>query len=128
MPLTQLDLADITGLTPVHVNRTLQEMRNLGLIELRSKWLRIPDLARLRQIAVFDESYLSLTRRRDDLPALSAAVSQPTLGACSVGAVSLCLRRLPYYLLSLEGSSFVVFVLPAAVTRLAEPPPPSSPP
>src|SRR3546814_19291552 len=66
MPLTQLDLADITGLTRVHVNRTLQEMRNLGLIELRSKWLRIPDLARLRQIAVFDDSYLSLTRRRDE--------------------------------------------------------------
>lgn len=58
MPLTQLDLADITGLTPVHVNRTLQEMRTLGLIELRSRWLRIPDIKRLRQVALFDGRYL----------------------------------------------------------------------
>ena len=53
MPLTQVDLADIAGLTPVHVNRTLQEMRALGLIELRSKWLRIHDLEALRLLGLF---------------------------------------------------------------------------
>jgi len=51
MPLTQMDIADVTGLTPVHVNRTLQTMRTMKLIELQSKWLRIPDLAALRQSA-----------------------------------------------------------------------------
>lgn len=51
MPLTQMDIADATGLTPVHVNRTLQTMRTTKLIELQSKWLRIPDLAALRQAA-----------------------------------------------------------------------------
>jgi len=51
MPLTQMDVADITGLTPVHVNRTLQTMRSANLIELQSRWLRIPDLALLRQAA-----------------------------------------------------------------------------
>lgn len=51
MPLTQLEMADITGLTPVHVNRTLQSMRAKGLIELQSKWLRIPDLLALRAVA-----------------------------------------------------------------------------
>lgn len=66
MPLTQLDLADITGLTPVHVNRTLQEMRTLELIELRSRWLRIPDLNRLRQIALFDGRYLHAEVRAVD--------------------------------------------------------------
>lgn len=51
LPLTQIDIADLTGLTPVHVNRTLQMMRTAGLIELQSKWLRIPDLAALREAA-----------------------------------------------------------------------------
>lgn len=51
MPLTQMEIADLTGLTPVHVNRTLQAMRARGLIELQSKWLRIPDLAALRSAA-----------------------------------------------------------------------------
>ncbi len=51
MPLTQIDIADITGLTPVHVNRTLQAMRAEALIELQSRWLRIPDVAALRQAA-----------------------------------------------------------------------------
>jgi CRP-like cAMP-binding protein len=68
MPLTQLELADITGLTPVHVNRTLQEMRTLGLIELRSRWLRIPDLERLRQLALFDGRYLHWEARDNDRP------------------------------------------------------------
>jgi len=51
MPLTQMDMADLTGLTPVHVNRTLQSMRSAALIELQSRWLRIPDLSALRQAA-----------------------------------------------------------------------------
>ncbi|BBD99557.1 Crp/Fnr family transcriptional regulator [Sphingobium amiense] len=51
LPLTQMDIADLTGLTPVHVNRTLQTMRNAGLVELQSRWLRIPDLAALREAA-----------------------------------------------------------------------------
>lgn len=51
MPLTQMEIADMTGLTPVHVNRTLQSMRALGLIELQSRWLRIPDLGALRNAA-----------------------------------------------------------------------------
>lgn len=51
MPLTQMEIADLTGLTPVHVNRTLQAMRAQGLVELQSKWLHIPDLAALREVA-----------------------------------------------------------------------------
>ncbi|EQB01096.1 CRP-like cAMP-binding protein [Sphingobium wenxiniae] len=54
LPLTQMDIADITGLTPVHVNRTLQAMRARGLVELQAKWLRIPDLGILREIAALD--------------------------------------------------------------------------
>jgi CRP-like cAMP-binding protein len=54
MPLTQVDLADITGLTPVHVNRTLQELRSKKLIDLRSKWLRILDLDALRTVGLYN--------------------------------------------------------------------------
>ena len=49
MPLTQYDIADIAGLTPVHVNRVLQVLRSQGLIELDSKWLRLPDPEAVRQ-------------------------------------------------------------------------------
>lgn len=59
-PLTQADIADATGLTPVHVNRTLQGLRRENLIELEHKQLRIPDLERLMAVAVFNPNYLHL--------------------------------------------------------------------
>jgi CRP-like cAMP-binding protein len=61
-PLTQLDLADATGLTAVHVNRTLQELRKDGLIELHSRTLTIPDLEALRNAGLFNTNYLHLDR------------------------------------------------------------------
>ncbi|TXM98889.1 Crp/Fnr family transcriptional regulator [Methylobacterium sp. WL64] len=60
LPVTQIDLADTTGQTPVHVNRTLQELREQGLIELRSRRLKILDLPRLRALAEFRPNYLHL--------------------------------------------------------------------
>ncbi|GJD78262.1 Crp/Fnr family transcriptional regulator [Methylobacterium gregans] len=60
LPVTQTELADATGLTSVHVNRTLQEMRSAGLIVLRSKTLTIPDPAALQKVALFDADYLHL--------------------------------------------------------------------
>ena len=59
-PLTQNDLADATGLTPVHVNRTLQELRRDKLIELERKQLHILDLDRLMDAAMFNPNYLHL--------------------------------------------------------------------
>lgn len=59
-PLTQNDLADATGLTPVHVNRMLQDLRHDGLIELERKHLRIPDIERLKDVAMFNPNYLHL--------------------------------------------------------------------
>lgn len=59
-PLTQNDLADATGLTAVHVNRTLQELRRDGLIELDRKQLQILDLERMMDIAMFNPNYLHL--------------------------------------------------------------------
>lgn len=44
MPLTQTDIADATGLTPVHVNRTLQALRRQSVVELKHKLMQIDDL------------------------------------------------------------------------------------
>lgn len=59
-PLTQNDLADATGLTAVHVNRTLQELRKDGLIELERKQLKILDLESLKRVSMFNANYLHL--------------------------------------------------------------------
>ena len=66
-PMTQEDLADATGLSSVHVNRTLQQLRAEGLIELRGKVLTVLDAERLKEVARFEANYLHLTRteRRD---------------------------------------------------------------
>ena len=62
LPLTQEVLADATGLTPVHVNRMLQQLRSDGMIMLKSGELAILDLARLREVAGFDPNYLHRDR------------------------------------------------------------------
>ena len=59
-PLTQTDIADATGLTAVHVNRTLQELRRDKLIELDRRRLNIPNLQRLMEAAMFNPNYLHL--------------------------------------------------------------------
>ena len=58
LPLTQIDLSDATGLTPVHVNRVLRDLRNEGVVEFRSGEVRIHDLPRLEKLAEFDPYYL----------------------------------------------------------------------
>ncbi|MCJ2044374.1 Crp/Fnr family transcriptional regulator [Methylobacterium sp. J-078] len=59
-PVTQLDLADTVGLSNVHVNRSLQELRRQGVIELRGRTLKILDHHRLKSIAEFNAKYLHL--------------------------------------------------------------------
>jgi CRP-like cAMP-binding protein len=62
-PLIQTEIAECVGLTPVHVNRTLQEMRRQGLVELKAKRLVIPDFQRLKDVAEFNPNYLYLEKR-----------------------------------------------------------------
>ncbi|GAA4714946.1 Crp/Fnr family transcriptional regulator [Sphingomonas lutea] len=59
-PMTQNELADCLGLTTVHVNRTIQELRKRGLIQLDRRQVTMRDVAALRNIAEFDDSYLYL--------------------------------------------------------------------
>lgn len=63
LPLTQADLADTMGLSSVHMNRSLQELRRQGLIELKGGRLSILDLPRLRALAEFKDNYLHLGDR-----------------------------------------------------------------
>jgi CRP-like cAMP-binding protein len=62
-PVTQMDLADATGLSTVHLNRTLQELRGAGLITLRDRSLTIIDPQALWNTAMFNPSYLHLEQR-----------------------------------------------------------------
>ncbi len=64
-PLTQADLAAATGLSTVHVNRTLQELRRMDLIALSGKDLRVLNLPGLRSLALFDAAFLHLPQSLD---------------------------------------------------------------
>ena len=58
LPLTQEHIADATGLTAVHTNRTIQTLRKEGLISLSLGRLVIHDWKALRSIGDFNDAYL----------------------------------------------------------------------
>lgn len=60
LPITQAELGDTLGLSTVHVNRTLRDLRTQGLIETSGKVYVIKDLARLARVAIFAPGYLAL--------------------------------------------------------------------
>ena len=63
LPITQGEFADALGITTVHVNRVLQQMRSDGLIQTKGSRSIIPDWARLKQAGDFDETYLHLLKQ-----------------------------------------------------------------
>ncbi len=58
MPLTQMELADTTGMTAVHVNRTLQRLRTDQLISMSQGRLKILNFSKLAEVAGFNQEYL----------------------------------------------------------------------
>lgn len=62
LPLTQRELSECLGLTVVHANRTLQELRRRGLVELENRRLKILDRRGLEGLADFDPAYLYLDK------------------------------------------------------------------
>jgi CRP-like cAMP-binding protein len=64
LPLTQTDIADALGLSTVHVNRTLQEIRGAGLIELRRGRLVALDWEGLCEAGEFEQTYLHRQRTK----------------------------------------------------------------
>lgn len=65
LPLTQADIGDACGLTPVHVNRVLRSLREAGIATIKAGEVRIHDLARLKQDAEFDPYYLHVHAEAD---------------------------------------------------------------
>lgn len=60
LPITQTQLGDAVGVTSVHVNRTLQELRAKHLLEMSGGMVVIHDETTLRGIAGFDPLYLHM--------------------------------------------------------------------
>ncbi|MCK1719921.1 Crp/Fnr family transcriptional regulator [Bradyrhizobium sp. 141] len=58
LPLTQQDVADACGLSVVHVNRTIQELRREGLIEWQNHTVTLLRAKELRDVAEFSPEYL----------------------------------------------------------------------
>jgi CRP-like cAMP-binding protein len=80
MPVTQAELADTVGMSTVHVNRTVQHLRELGLVAWRGGRLKIIDAEGLKRFAAFDPNYLHLDRAAlgvgllpDDSPSVKPA-------------------------------------------------------
>ena len=63
LPVTQRDLADAMGVTNVHVNRVLQDLRRKGLISLHGKTLKVLDWEGLKKVGEFDPTYLHLVKK-----------------------------------------------------------------
>lgn len=73
LPVTQADIGDTMGLTPVTVNRVLQRMRRADLITLEDGELTILDVNRLTSLSSFDSAYLHGERER--APAATCSVA-----------------------------------------------------
>jgi CRP-like cAMP-binding protein len=57
-PLTQSLIADALGLTAVHFNRVLRQLRELNAMTFHEGWVEFLDEEKLRRLADFDPSYL----------------------------------------------------------------------
>lgn len=60
LPLSQIDVADATGLSVVHVNRTIQALRSRGILAKASQSIGVIDKKQLAHVAEFDGDYLNL--------------------------------------------------------------------
>lgn len=62
LQMTQAELGECLGLTSVHVNRVLKELRERGLMEFRGGRVRIQDREGLKRLCEFDPAYLHLEK------------------------------------------------------------------
>jgi CRP-like cAMP-binding protein len=59
-PMTQEQLADACGLTPVHINRSLRDLEERGLITRAARYVSVADWSQLKQAGEFEVDYLHL--------------------------------------------------------------------
>lgn len=81
LPLTQEQLADVTGLTAVHVNRTLQALRESGALSFQAGVAQIHDMDRIVALGEFDPNYLRLQAE----PNSSSRELRPTSVGAQIG-------------------------------------------
>ncbi len=70
LPITQSDLGDATGLTSVHVNRTLKALRHQSIVTAQSGMITVHDWARMARIGNFNAAFMLL---EGPSPRISAA-------------------------------------------------------
>ena len=63
LPMTQEQLADVLGLTPVHVNRTIKSLEADGLITRKGRNISFPDWRRMQEVGDFNRRYLHLEQQ-----------------------------------------------------------------
>lgn len=68
LQITQEQLADAVGLTPVHVNRTLKTLQADGLITRSKRTISFPSWERMRDVADFNQRYLHLEPQKAAIP------------------------------------------------------------
>jgi CRP-like cAMP-binding protein len=66
LPVSQVEIADSLGLSAVHVNRVLQDLRREGLLDYRGRSVVISNWSRLQARGDFDPQYLHF--RQEDAP------------------------------------------------------------
>lgn len=80
LPFTQQNVADACGLSVVHVNRTLQELRQERLIEWEHRSVRLVDRTALEQVAEFSSHYLhTLETGRSPIASAAPAGNQNSI-------------------------------------------------
>ncbi len=73
LPMTQAELADALGLTPVHLNRVIRSLEADGLINRSKREISFPDWDRMRDIADFNDRYLHLAVQKSSEQLLQRA-------------------------------------------------------
>lgn len=76
IPLTQNDLAEVTGMTVVHVNRTLKELRSRGLIAWKGREFEMLDFEAMCALAMFNANYLHANHEGAHLDAGATGMMQ----------------------------------------------------
>ena len=77
LPLTQTELADALGLTSVHINRVLQDLRKRKLLTLKNRVLVLLDFDKIAEIAGFNGSYLDPVAASEDVARFFEQREQP---------------------------------------------------
>jgi CRP-like cAMP-binding protein len=93
MPCTQTDVADACGISNVHANRVIQELRHLGLVDWDSRRVKIRDWNSLTRLADFNDDYLHCRQQsnRDSSVAGQSVLNTASIrvpASAAVGGVS----------------------------------------